>query len=648
MKKFLGRVLNRIRGDLLIVLLDILAVNASYYLALLLRFYMHHELLLTVPEYPQWFMQFAPIYTVFCLLVFWRLRLYGGMWQYAGINDMNRIAGSTIITSVFMVAGTLILFPRRFPYSYYVVGAILQFMFVTAFRFGNRLWKVEKIKFKNWKKTGSHALIIGAGEAALRVIRNLEASDGIQPVCVLDSKGRMTGRNMDGVPVFGGVDMLELAIQRFDIKNVFIADLLQAETKNKIERICRENGIELKDYGYSIYLSGNEELGETKEVVSADATARTIPFSPPDLSDKEIAEVVEAMRSGWITTGPRTKLLERRLTAFMETGRADIDTEKEPDRWKRKTICLSSATAAEELNLRVLGIREGDEVIVPAYTYTASASAAIHCGATVKFVDIRKDGDPVTGMPEMDYDALEKAITPRTKAIIVVDLGGIVADYDQIFRIVRKKRNLFSPCVSDGTRLGELSYRIQKGLGCAAVISDCAHALGASRVVGRTGEGSLREPEKRYCGRIAHFTSFSFHAVKNFTTAEGGASTWCLPKAVYDLGVTDREIYRLFQLMSLHGQNKDALAKSKAGAWEYDIIGPWYKCNMTDIMAAIGLRQLDRYPGLLERRSEMIRKYDVLSANVSSFAPPSRISHSAPKYPIRVIRIPIRVMIPSD
>lgn len=612
MKKFLGRVANRIKGDWLIILLDILAVNASYYLAILLRFYMHHELLLTVQEYPQWFLQFAPIYTVFCLLVFWRLRLYGGMWQYAGINDMNRIVGSSLITTVFMVIGTLIMFPRRFPFSYYAIGAIFQFLFVTAFRFGNRLWQVEKRKVKNWRKTGSHALVIGAGEAALRVIRDLEASEGIQPVCVLDPKGRMTGRNMDGVPVFGGVDRLELAIPRFDIKNVFIADLLQAETKNKIERICRENEIELKDYSYSIYLSGNEELGETKEVVSADASSRTIPFSPPDLSDKEISEVIEAMRSGWITTGPRTKLLERRLTAFIETGRADVDTEAESDKWKERTVCLSSATAAEELNLRILGIGPGDEVIVPAYTYTASASAAIHVGATVKFVDIRKDGDAATGMPEMDYEALEEAITPRTKAIIVVDLGGIVADYDQIFRIVRKKRNLFSPCVSDGTRLGELSYKIQKGLGCVAVISDAAHALGASRVVGRTGEGSLQAPEKRYCGRIAHFTSFSFHAVKNFTTAEGGASTWCLPKAVYDLGVTDREIYRLFQLMSLHGQNKDALAKSKAGAWEYDIVGPWYKCNMTDIMAAIGLRQLDRYPALLTRRAEMIQKYDAV------------------------------------
>ena len=339
---------------------------------------------------------------------------------------------------------------------------------------------------------------------------------------------------------------------------------------------------------------------------------KVIPFSPPDISESEIGEVVEALRSGWITTGPRTKLLERRLAAYIETGRVDTDTEAETERWKDRVVCLNSATAAEELNLRILGIREGDEVIVPAYTYTASASAAIHCGATVKFVDIQKDGDKVTHAPEMDYDALEEAITEKTKAIVVVDLGGIVADYDKVFRIVEKKKELFRPRESDGTLLGDLSSKIQKGIGTVAVISDCAHGLGASRVVTRAGEGKLTTPEKRYCGRIAHFTSFSFHAVKNFTTAEGGASAWRLPIAVYESGVTDAEIYKFFQLLSLHGQNKDALAKTKVGAWEYDIIGPWYKCNMTDIMAAIGLRQLDRYPGLLDRRVEMMKKYDAV------------------------------------
>lgn len=323
---------------------------------------------------------------------------------------------------------------------------------------------------------------------------------------------------------------------------------------------------------------------------------RVIQFSPPDISELEIAEVAEAMRSGWITTGPRTKLLERRLAAYIETGKTDINTENQTDYWNNRVVCLNSATAAEELNLRVLGIKPGDEVIVPAYTYTASASAAIHCGATVKFVDIQKDGDPVTHMPEMDFDALEAAITSKTKAIIPVDIGGIVCDYKRLYSVVERKKDLFIPVESDGTQLGDLSSRIQHAIGRVAIVADCAHSLGASRSI---------YGKRKYCGELADFSSFSFHAVKNFTTAEGGASTW-LPID----GVNNEDIYKMFQLLSLHGQNKDALAKTKIGAWEYDIIGPWYKCNMTDIMAAIGLKQLDRYLGLLKRRKEIIEKYD--------------------------------------
>ena len=340
---------------------------------------------------------------------------------------------------------------------------------------------------------------------------------------------------------------------------------------------------------------------------------RIISFSPPDISELEIAEVAEALRSGWITTGPRTKMLECRLAAYVETGRTDVDctTKEAIAKYSQKVVCLNSATAAEELNLRILGIHEGDEVIVPAYTYTASASAAIHCGAKVVFVDIQKDGDPVTHMPEMDYDALEAAITEKTKAIITVDLGGIVCDYDRVFEIVGRKKGLFTPVESDGTPLGNLSSRIQHTIGRVAVVADCAHSLGASRIVSRIGSGRLEKAEKKYCGAIADFTSYSFHAVKNFTTAEGGASTW-LPLE----GISNNEIYKMYQLLSLHGQNKDALAKTKIGAWEYDIIGPWYKCNMTDIMAAIGLRQLDRYLGLLERRVEMMKKYDAVCAEL--------------------------------
>ena len=295
---------------------------------------------------------------------------------------------------------------------------------------------------------------------------------------------------------------------------------------------------------------------------------RNIPFSPPDISELEIQEVCDALRSGWITTGPRTKELEKRLAEYCGTS---------------KVVCLNSATAAEELNFRICGIGEGDEVIVPAYTYTASASAAIHCGAKVIFVDSQKDST------EMDYDKVAEAITPRTKAVVAVDLGGIMVDYDKLFAAVESKKDLFVP--GGNTDLGQ---RIQKAIGRVLVFADDAHALGASR------KGVM-------AGAIADFTDFSFHAVKNFTTAEGGASTWKdIP------GVDNDEIYHQYQLYSLHGQSKDALAKTQVGAWEYDIIGPWYKCNMTDIMAAIGLRQLDRYQGMLDRRKEMIAKYDAM------------------------------------
>ena len=327
---------------------------------------------------------------------------------------------------------------------------------------------------------------------------------------------------------------------------------------------------------------------------------RHISFSPPDISELEISEVDEALRSGWITTGPRTKLLERRLAAYIETGKTDIDCtlSENIDQYSNRVVCLNSATASEELNLRIFGIKEGDEVIVPAYTYTATASAAIHCGATVKFVDIQKNGDKTTHAPEMDYEKLEVAITEKTKAVVVVDLGGIVANYDKVFEIVERKKNLFKPLDDYSNPLSDLSSRIQKSIGRVAVVADCAHSLGASRMF---------QSKKTYCGAIADFTDFSFHAVKNFTTAEGGASTW-RPIA----GVDNSEIYKFYQLLSLHGQNKDALAKTKIGAWEYDIIGPWYKCNMTDIMAAIGLRQLDRYPELLERRVQIMKRYDAV------------------------------------
>ena len=317
-----------------------------------------------------------------------------------------------------------------------------------------------------------------------------------------------------------------------------------------------------------------------------------VSFSPPDMTEQEAQEVREAILSGWITTGPRTKKLEQEISAYVHTD---------------KTVCLNSATAAMEMVLHLLGIGPGDEVIVPAYTYTATASVVTHVGAKLVMVDSQKDN------VEMDYDQLADAITERTKVIVPVDLGGVVADYDRVFEIVEAKKGLFKP-----------ANALQAKIGRIIVSADCAHSFGGMR-------------KGKMAGEIADFSSFSFHAVKNFTTAEGGAMTWKLPfgnevvptDVDYMPTVPKKEgetwnelLYRLSQLFSLHGQNKDALAKTKLGAWEYDIIGPWYKCNMTDIMAALGLVQMERYPQMLKRRYEMVERYnkaiDDLNANLDA------------------------------
>lgn len=285
-----------------------------------------------------------------------------------------------------------------------------------------------------------------------------------------------------------------------------------------------------------------------------------VPFSPPDITEAEIQEVAEALRSGWITTGPRTKQLEKELAEWVGT---------------EECVCLNSQTACAEMVLHVLGIGPGDEVITSAYTYTATASVVCHVGASLKLIDTQKDSI------EMDYDALEAAITPKTKAIIPVDLGGVPCDYDRIFAIAERKKALFRP-----------SNELQRAIGRIAICADTAHALGASW-------------HGRMVGSIADFSSFSFHAVKNLTTAEGGALTWrTIP------GIQNEDIYHQLQLLSLHGQSKDALEKTQLGRWEYDIVGTWYKCNMTDIAAAIGLAQFKRYSGMLARRRELIGRYD--------------------------------------
>ena len=305
-----------------------------------------------------------------------------------------------------------------------------------------------------------------------------------------------------------------------------------------------------------------------------------IPFSPPDMSEEEAKEVRDAILSGWITTGPRTKKLETQISEYVGTV---------------KTVCLSSATASMEMMLHLLDIQPEDEVIVPAYTYTATASVTQHVGCRLVMVDSQKDN------VEMDYEQLEQAITEKTKVIMPVDIAGIVADYDRVYEIVERKKNLFRP-----------ANTLQAKIGRIVVVADCAHAFGAVR-------------KGKMAGAIADFSAFSFHAVKNFTTAEGGALTWKLPFG-NDIVPTDVDymptvpkiedetwnemLYRISQLFSLHGQNKDALAKTKVGMWEYDIIGPWYKCNMTDIMASLGLVQMRRYPKMLDRRQEIVARYN--------------------------------------
>lgn len=287
---------------------------------------------------------------------------------------------------------------------------------------------------------------------------------------------------------------------------------------------------------------------------------RNIGFSPPDITDLEIEEVAQALRSGWITTGPRTKQLEKNIAEWVGTN---------------KCVCLNSQTACAEMALRVLGIGEGDEVITTAYTYTASASVISHVGAKIVMVDCEEDSF------DINYEQVEAAITDKTKAIIPVDIGGKPCDYDRLFEIVERKKGLFNP-----------GNDVQKAIGRVAICADCAHSFGASR------NGVM-------AGALADFSSFSFHAVKNFTTAEGGALTWkTIP------GIDDEDIYHKLQLLTLHGQSKDALAKTQLGAWEYDIVGPWYKCNMTDIAAAIGLKQFERYPDLLDERRRTNEMYD--------------------------------------
>lgn len=319
-------------------------------------------------------------------------------------------------------------------------------------------------------------------------------------------------------------------------------------------------------------------------------TGRHIAFSPPDITDEEINELVKTLKSGWITTGPRTKQFEKKIAEYIGT---------------EMCVCLNSQTACAEMALRVLGVQQGDEVITSAYTYTASASVIAHVGAKIVLADTQK------GSLEMDYDAVEAAITEKTKAIIPVDIGGVVCDYDRLFEIVERKKHLF-----------RANGRIQEALGRVAIMADTAHSFGASR-------------NGKMAGAIADFSSFSFHAVKNLTTAEGGALTW---KSID--GIDNEDIYKQLQLLSLHGQSKDALAKTQLGAWEYDIVGTWYKCNMTDIAASVGLKQFERYPDMLKRRKQIIGMYDAQLNPIGVESLPHYTENSESSGHLYITRVP--------
>ena len=550
----------------LMLLYDLIAVNGAYYIAMVIRYYSMNAFIPDARRSLDIFMRVMPYNGVISVAVFYLFRLYNTMWEFGGLRDLNRVFFACVTNATLYVLVTLLFFGRM-PTGIYLLGGAIQFVLVAMLRFSYKLYLMERNSLEARRKATVNTLIVGMDSLGQHSRRRVEETPCMKLTCIAST--REVGENLyvNGVPVISGLENIEPMLEKKKVNCVILADeQLSAWDSRKLKVLCDGRGIEVLDYADFLQ---NEVLTDTTVVSpNASSSVRTISFSPPDITDSEINEVRRALRSGWITTGPRTKELERKLAAYCHTSRV---------------VCLSSATAAEELNFRICGIGEGDEVIVPAYTYTASASAAIHCGAKVILVDSQKDSF------EMDYDQVARAITERTKAVVAVDLGGILCDYDKLYAAVLSKRDLFRP--KEGSDLGA---RIQQTLGRVLVFADCAHGLGAQR-------------GGRMAGELADFTDFSFHAVKNFTTAEGGASTWRdIP------GIDNEELYHQYMLFSLHGQSKDALAKSKAGAWEYDIIGPWYKCNMTDIQAAIGLKQLERYDGLIDRRHQIIARYDAM------------------------------------
>ena len=406
----------------LMMVFDALAVNLAYFLALVLRYYVTFEFNPDATKFVTAFLHIAPYYGVICVAVFYAFRLYNTMWKFGGLRDLNRILMACIVTAVIQVAGTLIFF-ERMSLSYYVLGFVIQLALIVCGRFAYRLYLLERNAAEAQRNASTNVMIIGIGGIGQFARKQLEQDKSMKVACVVSNAEEWPNQYLNGVPVIGGLGNLTQVMEQKKIGYVVIADeTLTEEASKQIKAICDAKNVEVQDF--IEYLQNNNDV-ESPIAVNTNADGlRVIPFSPPDITDKEINEVKRALKSGWITTGPRTKELERKLAAYCHTS---------------KVVCLGSATAAEELNFRVCGIGPGDEVIVPAYTYTASASAAIHCGAKVIFVDSQKDNC------EMDYDKVAAAITERTKAVVAVDLGGIVADYDKLFAAVESKRALFCP-----------------------------------------------------------------------------------------------------------------------------------------------------------------------------------------------------------
>ena len=435
----------------LMMVFDALAVNLAYFLALVLRYYVTFEFNPNATRFVAAFLHIAPYYGVICVAVFYAFRLYNTMWKFGGLRDLNRILMACTVTGVVQVVGTLLFF-ERMSLSYYVLGFAIQLALIVCGRFAYRLYLLERNTAEVQRRATTNVMVIGIGGIGQFARKQVEQDTSMKVSCVVSSAEEWPNQYLNGAPVISGLDNLAQVMEQKKIGYVVIADeTLTEEATKQIKAICDEKNVEVQDF--IEYLQNNNDAEAPIAVAENPDGHRVIPFSPPDITGSEIAEVQRALKSGWITTGPRTKELERKLAAYCHTS---------------KVVCLGSATAAEELNFRVCGIGEGDEVIVPAYTYTASASAAIHCGAKVIFVDSQKDSC------EMDYDKVAAAITERTKAVVAVDLGGIICDYDKLFAAVESKKELFQPKQGD-----DLGARIQQSIGRVLVFADCAHALGA-------------------------------------------------------------------------------------------------------------------------------------------------------------------------